>query len=174
MLVVGVDLSGVELYRARLPHGADPAPLSYDLGFVAEQPLDVRRGPDGELTLWFLARPVADERRPPERPPGRDPNLMVVAPGETTTRQRVAAYAVVLSDRGLLATQYSDKTAVEGRWGMPGGGIDAGEEPADTVVREVHEETSRPLSSVTWWPCRPRTGSAVTPRVRSRTSMPSG
>ena len=143
MLVVGVDLSGVELYRARLPHGADPAPLSYDLGFVAEQPLDVRRGPDGELTLWFLARPVADERRPPERPPGRDPNLMVVAPGETTTRQRVAAYAVVLSDRGLLATQYSDKTAVEGRWGMPGGGIDAGEEPADTVVREVHEETSQ-------------------------------
>ena len=61
-------------------------------------------------------------------------------------RQRLAAYAVVLSDRGLLATEYSDRTAVSGRWGMPGGGIDDGEEPAAAVVREVTEETSQVIT----------------------------
>ena len=52
-------------------------------------------------------------------------------------RQRVAAYAVVLSAAGLLATEYSARTAVPGRWGMPGGGLDDHEEPADCVLREV-------------------------------------
>ncbi len=34
-------------------------------------------------------------------------------------RQRVAAYGIVLSERGLLATQFSDRTAVPGLWGLP-------------------------------------------------------
>ena len=50
------------------------------------------------------------------------------------TRQRVAAYAVVLSQRGLLATEYSDQTAVPGRWGMPGGGMDDHESPVECVL----------------------------------------
>jgi len=58
-------------------------------------------------------------------------------------RQRVAAYAVVQSDRGLLATEYSNRTAVAERWGMPGGGVDDNEEPAAAVLREVAEETSQ-------------------------------
>ena len=72
---------------------------------------------------------------------------LVLEPGETPVpRQRLAAYAVVLSDQGLLATEYSDSTAVSGRWGMPGGGIDDGEEPAAAVVREVTEETSQVIT----------------------------
>ena len=55
----------------------------------------------------------------------------------------MAAYALVSSPWGLLATQYSDRTAVEGRWGMPGGGLDAAEEPVAAVLREVYEETAQ-------------------------------
>lgn len=143
MLVVGVDMSGTELYRVPLPHGADPAATSHDLGWVAEQPLDAHRGEAGDLVLRFAVRPVSGERRPSQRPPGRDPGLVVAADEQPTLRQRVAAYGIVLSDRGLLATQYSDRTAVDGRWGMPGGGIDGREEPAATVLREVHEETAQ-------------------------------
>ena len=60
-------------------------------------------------------------------------------------RQRFAAYAVVISSRGLLATQYSGRTAVTGRWGMPGGGLDDHEPPATAVLREVAEETSQEI-----------------------------
>jgi 8-oxo-dGTP pyrophosphatase MutT (NUDIX family) len=60
-------------------------------------------------------------------------------------RQRIAAYAIVTSSRGLLATEYSDRTAVSGRWGMPGGGIDDGEQPVDAVLREVAEETDQEI-----------------------------
>ena len=58
-------------------------------------------------------------------------------------RQRVAAYALVVSARGLLATEFSDRTAVPGLWSLPGGGIDSGENPAQTVQREVFEETGQ-------------------------------
>ena len=86
---------------------------------------------------------MGTESRPSQRPTGRDVGLQL-APGEDpVVRQRVAAYGVVVSDRGLLATQYSDRTAVDGRWGMPGGGIDVGEEPTAAVAREVHEETAQ-------------------------------
>lgn len=143
MLVAGVDRSGAELFRRTLPHGADPAGTVFDLGYVAEQPLDAHRVADGELLLRFVVRPLAGERRPSQRPPGRDAGLVLGPDERPMLRQRVAAYAIVVSDRGLLATQYSDRTAVEGRWGMPGGGIDAGEEPTATVAREVYEETAQ-------------------------------
>jgi 8-oxo-dGTP pyrophosphatase MutT (NUDIX family) len=60
-------------------------------------------------------------------------------------RQRVAAYAVLLrgagDERAVLLTRMSSRTRIEGRWTLPGGGIDHGEDPRDAVRREVHEET---------------------------------
>ncbi|OII67854.1 NUDIX hydrolase [Streptomyces sp. CC77] len=55
-------------------------------------------------------------------------------------RLRVAAYAVcVRGDAVLLARS---PTADGGReWVLPGGGMEHGEDPVDTVVREVAEET---------------------------------
>jgi 8-oxo-dGTP diphosphatase len=60
-------------------------------------------------------------------------------------RQRIAAYAVLVrgsgDDREVLLTRMSARTRIEGRWTLPGGGIDHGEDPRDAVRREVYEET---------------------------------
>jgi 8-oxo-dGTP pyrophosphatase MutT (NUDIX family) len=74
----------------------------------------------------------------------RDPD---VAPGEAGDPfQRVAAYAIVTSDRGLLLTQFNDQTHIPGEWGLPGGGLDAGESPVEGVHREVWEETGQRIA----------------------------
>jgi 8-oxo-dGTP pyrophosphatase MutT (NUDIX family) len=143
MEVRGVDGTGAQRFAVALPHGADPMVVVHDQGWVVERPIDAYRGPSGDLVLRFAVRPVGTETRPSQRPTGRDVGLQLGPGEEPVVRQRVAAYGVVLSDRGLLATQYSDRTAVDGRWGMPGGGIDSGEEPEAAVAREVHEETAQ-------------------------------
>ncbi|MEU2234388.1 NUDIX hydrolase [Streptomyces vietnamensis] len=47
--------------------------------------------------------------------------------------------AVVLDDRGRVLL---GKRADNGLWAIIGGIVDPGEQPADAVVREVHEETA--------------------------------
>ncbi|MFD5322974.1 NUDIX hydrolase [Streptomyces sp. NPDC127092] len=56
------------------------------------------------------------------------------------TELRVAAYAVCVRDGQILLARWVDKAGV-GRWTLPGGGMDHGELPVETVVREVEEET---------------------------------
>jgi 8-oxo-dGTP pyrophosphatase MutT (NUDIX family) len=56
-------------------------------------------------------------------------------------RQRVAAYALLTRDGEVLLTQMSSRTRIEGRWTLPGGGIDHGEDPRSALRREVYEET---------------------------------
>jgi 8-oxo-dGTP diphosphatase len=56
-------------------------------------------------------------------------NDLIIAPG---------AAGVVINKRGeVLLHRRSDS----GLWGIPGGAMDPGEEPAETAVREIHEET---------------------------------
>ncbi|MEV4949303.1 NUDIX hydrolase [Streptomyces sp. NPDC053755] len=56
------------------------------------------------------------------------------------TELRVAAYAVCVRDEEILLARW---VAGDGsrKWTLPGGGMEHGEEPVRTVVREVEEET---------------------------------
>ena len=56
-------------------------------------------------------------------------------------RRRAAAYGVCRAGDEILLTRGSDASAFPGVWSLPGGGIDHGEHPDDTVVREFAEET---------------------------------
>ncbi len=62
-------------------------------------------------------------------------------------RQRVAAYALLTRDDEVLLTRMSERTRIPGRWTLPGGGIDHGEDPREALVREVYEETGLHVSA---------------------------
>jgi len=51
----------------------------------------------------------------------------------------VAAYAVCIDDGKLLLAAYREHG--NPHWTLPGGGMEHGEDPYDTVIREVEEET---------------------------------
>lgn len=58
------------------------------------------------------------------------------------TRQRLAAYALVVDGAGrLLLAREPDGRGRLGRWLLPGGGVEHGEHPEQAVIREVREET---------------------------------
>jgi 8-oxo-dGTP diphosphatase len=145
VLVVGITKHGGHVFEVRLDHGADPGVLAFERGYVVVHPIDANRTSSGDLILRLLVRPVTDEPRPEVRRQGRDAGLMLGDDVQPAVRQRFAAYAVVTSSRGLLATEYSGRTAVIGRWGMPGGGLDDHEPPTSAVLREVHEETAQEI-----------------------------
>lgn len=56
-------------------------------------------------------------------------------------RVRIGVYGVALRDDHLLLTQLWDRDPAPRRWTLPGGGMDFGEEPRQTLTREFYEET---------------------------------
>lgn len=146
MRIVGVQVpGGAPVFTATLPHGIDPQRLAGERGFRIVRPLSAT-GAAPALTITVqVVRHHGEGRLPPVGPRAIDRGLDLDTAAEPVVRQRLAAYGIVLSDRGLLATQFSDRTAVPGLWGLPGGGIDAGEVPSQALVREVAEETGQLL-----------------------------
>lgn len=125
-------------------HGEHPRDQLLGLGFVPLRPLATVIV-DDEIVFTYLVRKTA------EPVAARRPRTQVVfdeaLPGEVpVTKQRVGAYAVVLSERGLLGTVNSSLTAVPGTWALPGGGVDPGESPAQAVIREVYEESGQHIT----------------------------
>ena len=58
------------------------------------------------------------------------------------TRTRLGSYAICLDDAGqILLTRLSPVEVAVGAWTLPGGGVDFGEHPDATVIRELEEET---------------------------------
>ncbi len=57
--------------------------------------------------------------------------------------QRVAAYVVCRDTEGrvLLTHLHLPGLPSHRSWTLPGGGMDRGEQPTDTALRELHEET---------------------------------
>ena len=56
-------------------------------------------------------------------------------------KTRVSAYGLVIQDDHILLTQLAEYCYRPGHWTLPGGGMDHGELPEQTLVREFYEET---------------------------------
>jgi 8-oxo-dGTP pyrophosphatase MutT (NUDIX family) len=138
--VVGVDAAGERVAERVLAHGTHPEGVLSSSGLAAEFPLSARVLGDGALELRYAVRPLRDAA-PLDAVVPRDADVADDEVGEPY--QRVAAYAVVTSERGVLLTQFNTQTAVPGTWGLPGGGLDVGEDPVAGVHREVWEETGQ-------------------------------
>ena len=145
LVVVGVDLLGTEVARLVLGHGDDPTALLAELGWEVRRAREVTIHSAGMhvLTLSFEVEPHAAASLDGRVRTLRDHDL-VMSEGEVPEpHQRVAAYALVTSSRGVLMTQFSGRTNAQGRWGLPGGGVDGGEAPELAVIREAWEETGQ-------------------------------
>ena len=56
-------------------------------------------------------------------------------------RSRLAVYAWVEREGFVLLSKVADGYAWAGHWTLPGGGVDWGEHPEDSMHRELYEET---------------------------------
>jgi 8-oxo-dGTP pyrophosphatase MutT (NUDIX family) len=171
-VIVVVGASGDRpVVRFPLAHGADPVTELHARGWVgtvtlAHRPapgaLEIRyavtslgaHGPtrSGDLAAVSTPAPVPGPVRGPggrgAGPVLRDPGLSHAEVSGAYRHQRVAAYAVVRSVRGLLVTELSARTNAAGLWNLPGGGVEADEQPPDAVRREVLEETGQVVDDV--------------------------
>ncbi len=147
MQIVGVVVAGGSSVFARpLTHGSDPHRLAWELGYRIVRPLSATgHGDDLTFTVQVSAHGRRIAERGPQRRRSLDLGLIAKDAERPVVRQRLAAYAIVLSSRGLLATEFSERTAVPHSWGLPGGGIDEGENPSQTVIREAVEETAQQI-----------------------------
>ncbi|MEO7588795.1 MAG: NUDIX domain-containing protein [Arachnia sp.] len=146
MRVVGV-LSPVGSQRVdvTIRHGEHPAEALFSHGFVPVRPLGAHLVAD-EIVFTYLVRDVLpDDRRPRRRHVVHEEPTAAQQP---VVHQRIGAYAVVLSERGLLGTVNSSLTGAPGTWTLPGGGIDPGESPSQAVLREVFEEAGQQIRIV--------------------------
>lgn len=143
MNVVGVARDGQVAFRRQLGHGEDPRLVAFDAGYLVAEPLEAFRDPEGVLHLMLRVEPVDGAPRPPYAGRGVDVGLPLSEAASVEVRQRVAAYALVTSHLGMLATEFSDRTAAPGRWGPPGGGLEEHEQPEEALLREVAEETQQ-------------------------------
>jgi 8-oxo-dGTP diphosphatase len=62
-------------------------------------------------------------------------------------RQRIAAYGVARDAEGrLLLARASPALTLRGRWFLPGGGVQHGESPPESLRREMEEESGLTVS----------------------------
>ncbi|MFC7622537.1 NUDIX hydrolase [Microlunatus sp. GCM10028923] len=143
MLVTGYDGDRIA-FQHELDHGVDPLELGRADGYRALRPLAAHRLPTGRLTLDLAVAPT--EPGPPAEPApalqDRDLDRSELT-SPPKPRQRIAAYGLITSERGLLATEYSDLTSVAGLWGLAGGGVEDDEQPVEALTREAYEEAGQ-------------------------------
>lgn len=152
-VVAGRD--GAQVWRGALPHGAAPEDALASVGWRSASLPQVTREPGGILVLTYEVSPLdgasqcavaidAASPRVDGSSASVDRSLTQTATRERAEPvQRVAAYVVVWSTRGLLATQFSGLTRAAGAWGLPGGGVEPDEDPVEAAVRECWEETGQ-------------------------------
>lgn len=138
--IVGVNSAGERVAEDAVRHGDHPELVMARRGFALDSAVSAELSAVGALELTYAVSRL--HGIPPPTPVvRRDAGLADDDVGEPY--QRVAAYAVVVGEPGVLLTQFNSRTALPGRWGPPGGGLDPGESPVDGVHREVWEETGQ-------------------------------
>jgi 8-oxo-dGTP diphosphatase len=91
-----------------------------------------------------LKLPLSAIDLPPEQLPDLPSFLITEHPDGLRRVQRFAAYAVVHDPLGqVLLTRIADGYPGGGRWHLPGGGTDFGEQPGEALLRELAEETGQ-------------------------------
>lgn len=85
-----------------------------------------------------MTPPEAGPPSPDGQPPGLD---RLVGSDGAIQRVRLAAYGWCPDADRLLLCRISEQGPGGGRWTLPGGGTDFGEDPVDAVLRELREET---------------------------------
>ena len=148
VLVEVSDADGRTVTSFPLTHGGLLLDELDARGVAATGVLGVSRRLDRpELTIRLVGEAVARSELAPGQPEPAvvpvDPGLRVAEGESPRRRQRIAAYAVVHSSRGLLLVQYTAATRFSGLWGLPGGGVDPGESPEEALHRELWEETGQ-------------------------------
>lgn len=124
--VRAIDGHGRPLLEEVVPHGMDPAAVLQAHGHAPTWEGSEVAG--GEVVLVYR-----------------------VVPGESPEPfQRLSAYAVVLAEfRGLPSLLLTTFTgSAREVWGLPGGGLEPGEDPTDGAVREVWEETGQHIGGL--------------------------
>lgn len=113
----------------------EPAGGSDELGWFT--PAEASAVPLMPFTAELLGLPVT--------PLSPDlPRALPPAPPAVDRRQRFAAYGLVTDPAGrVLLTMIADGYPGAGRWHLPGGGTDHGEQPAAGLLRELVEEAGQ-------------------------------
>ena len=146
MITIAGERQGRVVVSFVLEHGEAP-----DAGLAARGWSGVPVAVDGvlgALTVRYAVEPAAVDPRPASGKSARGRGLTAAQRESVVPNQRVAAYAVVVAEERLLLTRLSERTGAEGRWNLPGGGLDPGESPVAAVVREVAEETGQVVGDV--------------------------
>jgi 8-oxo-dGTP pyrophosphatase MutT (NUDIX family) len=101
--------------------------------------------PSTARALGLEPRPVvATPPKDPLPPPASTP-VTAPDPDGVPPVQRAGAYAVCLREQPVRSVLLA-RFVGNGRWTLPGGGIDHGEDPRDAVRRETYEEAGLPLT----------------------------
>jgi 8-oxo-dGTP diphosphatase len=131
LIVYEVEVRGGTLRR-------EVAGTSDDVAWVPESGLpDLRLMP---FTAELLGQPVVPLDFAAPHPHGRREQP---PPLREDRGQRFAAYGLVTSPRGVLLTLISEGFPGAGKWHLPGGGTDFGEQPAAGLLRELAEEAAQ-------------------------------
>ena len=129
----------------QIRHGENPA--SAVVRHFAEQ-AGLSVAVSGVRDVLALVTPASHEDRviyDVVRAPG-PPGEFPVAPDDSTMPkgQRFAAYGFATDPDGrILLTEIARGYPGAGRWHLPGGGTDVGEQPAEALLRELYEETGQ-------------------------------